>query len=91
MDKSTHAVLVAGSLAYDQLFFYVGEIRSHLPPSTDEALYVNLRAQGPIHRFGGCGGNTAYTLSLLDVQTSLCSWLGEDGKRYLDYLRELAT
>jgi len=82
-------ILVSGSLAYDEVYLYKGEIRDHLPPSRDDALYINLRAHGPIHRFGGCGGNTAYTLSLFGVRTALSSWLGEDGDRYISYLCDL--
>ena len=84
-------ILVSGSLAYDEVYIYGGEFRDHLPPSRDDALYINLRARGPIRRFGGCGGNTAYTLSLLGVRTALSSWLGEDGDRYLSYLRDLGV
>ena len=91
MKRGSADILVSGSLAYDEVYIYGGEIRDHLPPSRDDALYINLRARGPIRRFGGCGGNTAYTLSLLGVRTALSSWLGEDGDRYLSYLRDLGV
>lgn len=91
MKNGPSNILVSGSLAYDEVFIYEGEIRNHLPPSRDASLYVNLRAQGPFRRFGGCGGNTAYTLSLFGVQATLNSWLGEDGDRYLSYLLGLGV
>ena len=91
MKEKPPNILVSGSLAYDEVFIYNGEIRNHLPQSRDASLYVNLRAQGPFRRYGGCGGNTAYTLSLLGIQVTLSSWLGEDGDPYLRYLRELGV
>jgi adenosine kinase len=87
--KNKPSILVSGSLAYDEVFIYGGEIREHLPPSLQDPLYINLRAKGPFHRFGGCGGNVAYTLSLFGIQSALSSWLGRDGDRYIDHLREL--
>jgi adenosine kinase len=81
-------LLVSGSLAFDEVFLYSGEIRHHLPPANDGPLYVNLRSRGPIRRFGGCGGNVAYTLALLGIRAALHSWLGSDGELYLHYLKK---
>jgi len=84
-------ILVNGSLAYDELFLYSGRIREHLPSERGAPLSLNLRAQGPERALGGCGGNVAYTLCLLQAGVHVHGWLGRDGEAYLRHLRRLGA
>jgi len=79
-------IIVSGSLAYDEVFFYDGRIKDHLPVERGIPLYLNLRPRGPHRAPGGCGGNVAYTMSLLGAGVSLSSWLGKDGGDYRNQL-----
>ena len=81
------ALLVFGSLAYDEIYRYDGAIRDHLPDRSDSSLYLNIRAHGPDIRRGGCGGNVAFTLAGLGIPVRLSSWIGHDGDEYIKHLR----
>lgn len=82
------ALWISGSLAYDELYSYAGKIRSHIPENPDTPLYCNIRAGGPNIFRGGCGGNTAFTISLFKVRAVLSSWAGKDGFEYCDFLKD---
>lgn len=85
--RSTPAIIVSGALAYDDIYLYRGRIKEHMPCDRDAPLYLNLRAQGPEQSLGGCGGNVAYTLSLLKTPVRIHGWVGRDGEQYLAQLR----
>lgn len=81
-----NSILVHGSLAYDLFFSYPGDIKNHLIRNTEE-LYVNLRALGPEKYYGGCAGNVACTAALFGISPVVSSWIGKDGKEYLEVLK----
>lgn len=81
-------LLICGSLAFDELFFYSGEINEHLSQKSGSPLYVNIRAEGPVLRRGGCGGNVAYSSTLFEIPSAILSWIGSDGENYLNFLKK---
>lgn len=80
------ALLIHGSLAFDLLYYYPSSIADHFSPVMKE-FSVNIRAEGPVKFFGGCAGNVAYTAALFGVSPVVSSWVGEDGRYYIDKLR----
>jgi adenosine kinase len=87
----TPSIIINGALAYDDSFLYSGRIKDHMPAERDAPFYLNLRAPGPERSLGGCGGNVAYTLSLLKAAVGVHSWVGKDGAEYLERLRGLGV
>lgn len=80
------SLLVHGSLAYDLFFYYPGTVETHFVKNPQQ-LYLNFRAFGPEKHFGGCAGNAAYTLRLFNLEAAISSWVGTDGKPYLEALK----
>ncbi len=80
------SILIHGSLAFDLLYYYPFSIADHFSPAMKE-FSVNIRAEGPVKFFGGCAGNVAYTAALFGISPVVSSWVGEDGRYYLDGLQ----
>lgn len=80
-------LLVCGSLAYDYILKYSGELQHSLAPlHTRNRCNVSLHASSLTRHPGGCGGNIAYTLALLGENPRLLSIAGAD---FVAYQQEL--
>jgi adenosine kinase len=83
----TGRLLVCGSLAYDYILKYSGELQHSLAPlHTRNRCNVSLHASSLTRHPGGCGGNIAYTLALLGERPRLLSIAGAD---FVAYQQEL--
>jgi len=84
----THNILVAGSLAYDNIMTYSGRFSDSILPANIDKLSVSFFASGRSVLFGGTGGNIAYSLSLLGEKPLL---LGAGGSDFSDYSAWLSS
>lgn len=79
-------ILVSGSIAYDYIMQYEGVFKDAILPEHLDHLNVAFTAKNRVREFGGCGGNIAYTLSLLGEKTLLYGVAGSDFNEYKEWL-----
>ena len=82
--------LICGSLAFDTIMSFNGRFSEAL--LADQLHKVNVAFLVPSVRreFGGCAGNIAYNLKLINGDPLIMATLGTDGAAYLDRLKKLA-
>lgn len=81
--------LICGSLAFDSIMLFQGRFSEAL--LADQLHKINVAFLVPEMRreFGGCAGNIAYNLKLLDGQPLIMATIGQDGDTYLARLDKL--
>jgi adenosine kinase len=81
--------LICGSLAFDSIMSFGGRFSEAL--LADQLHKINVSFLVPVLRreFGGCAGNIAYNLKLLEGDPLIMATLGQDGAPYLDRLDSL--
>jgi adenosine kinase len=81
--------LICGSLAFDTIMLFQGRFSEAL--LADQLHKINVAFLVPEIRreFGGCAGNIAYNLKLLDGDPLIMATIGEDGGPYLERLEQL--
>jgi adenosine kinase len=79
-------ILITGSLAYDRIMDFPGKFADHILPEKIHILNVCFLVNGLEEKFGGTGGNIAYTLALLGEKPTLIAAVGRDFDRYHDRL-----
>jgi adenosine kinase len=82
--------LICGSLAFDTIMTFGGRFSDAL--LADQLHKINVAFLVPELRreFGGCAGNIAYNLKLLDGDPLIMATLGKDGAPYLERLQDLS-
>ena len=58
-------ILVAGSLAFDQIMDYQGNFKDHIKTDKVHVLSISFLVEKLMKKKGGCAGNIGYTLALL--------------------------
>lgn len=81
--------LICGSLAFDTIMAFHGRFSEAL--LADQLHKINVAFLVPSLRreFGGCAGNIAYNLKLLDGEPLIMATIGQDGDSYLQRLNAL--
>lgn len=81
--------LICGSLAFDSIMSFGGRFSEAL--LADQLHKINVAFLVPSMRreFGGCAGNIAYNLKLLNGTPLIMATIGQDGAAYLDRLDRL--
>ncbi|WP_334190654.1 carbohydrate kinase family protein [Noviherbaspirillum sp.] len=81
--------LICGSLAFDTIMSFGGRFSEAL--LADQLHKINVAFLVPQLRreFGGCAGNIAYNLKLLQGDPLIMATIGQDGSSYLDRLKQL--
>jgi adenosine kinase len=79
--------LICGSLAFDTIMSFHGRFSEAL--LADQLHKINVAFLVPALRreFGGCAGNIAYNLRLLEGEPLIMATVGQDGAAYLDRLK----
>ncbi len=82
-------IVVSGSLAYDRIMDFPGYFSQHILPEKIHVLNVCFQVDGVKEKFGGTGGNIAYSLKLMG-ETPLVSAAvgGFDHHRYFRWLEK---
>lgn len=83
------ASLICGSLAFDTIMLFGGRFSEAL--LADQLHKINVAFLVPEIRreFGGCAGNIAYNLKLLNGNPLIMATIGKDGGPYLERLETL--
>ena len=86
-------IFVSGSIAYDYIMRYQGTFSDTFLSEHLEHINIAFTARDKILHYGGCGGNIAYSLSMLNVNPLLYGVVGTDFPNYEKRLkrRKIAT
>lgn len=85
---SMNSLILFGSLAYDHLLKTSQNFCEALPKDSKH-FHMSVLTEEYAKTFGGVGGNIAYYLNILGVQSTILTALGEDGGQYREYLSNL--
>ncbi|HEX4585783.1 MAG TPA: carbohydrate kinase family protein [Burkholderiaceae bacterium] len=80
------STLICGSFAFDSIMVFSGRFKDHILPDQVHILNVSFLVPSLRREFGGCAGNIAYNLALLDGSPWPMATIGDDGQPYLDHL-----
>lgn len=83
------STLISGSFAFDSIMVFSGRFKDHILPDQVHILNVSFLVPTLRREFGGCAGNIAYNLALLDGDPLPMATVGDDGQPYLDHLDRL--
>jgi adenosine kinase len=81
--------LICGSLAYDTIMVFPDRFKHHILPEQIHILNVAFLVPDMRREYGGCAGNIAYNLRLLDGKPLIMAAVGDDREPYLARLRQL--
>ncbi len=74
--------LICGSIAYDNIMVFPDHFKNHILPEKIHVLNVAFLVPEMRREFGGCAGNIAYNLSLLDGEPIMMATVGDDYPLY---------
>lgn len=81
-------IFISGSLAFDRIMTFPDKFSNHILPDKIHILNVCFLVDGLDERFGGTGGNIAYSLALLGEKSVLLSQVGKDFAAYDAWLQK---
>ncbi len=81
-------IYVSGSLAYDRIMNYSGYFKNDILPDKIHQLSVSFNIDSLNEKFGGTAGNIAYSLSLLNLQSTILATIGKDFSPYKKWLED---
>jgi adenosine kinase len=76
--------LICGSIAYDTIMVFGDRFKNHILPEQLHILNVAFLVPDMRREFGGCAGNIAYTLKMLEGDPLIMATVGDDYQPY-DY------
>jgi adenosine kinase len=81
--------LICGSLAFDSIMVFQDHFKHHILPDKIHMLNVSFLVPEMRREFGGCAGNIAYNLKLLDGEPVIMATVGDDFGIYAERLDAL--
>lgn len=82
------SAVISGSLAFDTIMVFQDRFRHHILPEQVHILNVSFLVPELRKEFGGCAGNIAYNLGLLDEKPLILATAGADFDPYDQWLEE---
>lgn len=79
-------VLVCGSVAYDVIMVFEDYFKNHILPDKVHMLSVAFTVPQLRREFGGCAGNVAYNLHMLEQPCEMLATVGADFDAYAAWL-----
>lgn len=83
------SILICGSLAFDFIMKFNDVFSKSLIADQLNKINVSFLTTTMRKEFGGCAGNIAYNLKLLNMESKIMGTLGKDGISYLNHLKNL--
>ncbi len=80
------SALICGSLAYDTIMVFHDRFKHHILPDKVHMLNVSFLVPEMRRDFGGCAGNIAYSLKLLDGEGVPMGTVGQDFGPYAKWM-----
>jgi adenosine kinase len=81
--------LICGSIAYDTIMVFRDYFKNHILPEQIHILNVAFLVPDMRREFGGCAGNIAYNLKMLEGDALIMASVGEDFELYQSRLDNL--
>ena len=81
--------LICGSMAYDTIMVFHDRFKNHILPDQLHILNVAFHVPDMRREYGGCAGNIAYNLKLLEGSPLIMAAVGDDAGLYLTRLKQL--
>jgi len=81
--------LICGSLAYDTIMVFHDHFKNHILPEKIHILNVAFLVPDMRREFGGCAGNIAYNLQMLNGEPLIMAVVGDDYQPYAYRLEKL--
>ena len=76
-------------MAYDTIMVFQDKFKNHILPEQIHILSVSFLVPEMRREYGGCAGNIAYNLKLLDGNPAIMATVGDDFAPYRDRLTQL--
>jgi len=81
------SVLICGSFAYDNIMVFPDQFKNHILPEKVHILNVSFMVPSMRREFGGCAGNIAYNLNMLDGNAAIpMGTVGKDFEPYAEWM-----
>lgn len=74
--------LICGSIAYDNIMVFKDQFKNHILPDQIHILNVAFLVPELRREYGGCAGNIAYNLMLLQGEPYIMATVGDDAGPY---------
>jgi adenosine kinase len=81
--------LICGSIAYDTIMVFRDRFKNHILPEKIHILNVAFLVPDLRREYGGCAGNIAYSLAMLEGDPLIMATVGVDAQPYLERLDTL--
>ena len=81
------SALICGSFAYDTIMVFRDQFKRHILPDQVHILNVSFQVPEMRREFGGCAGNIAYNLKLLDGKPLPMATVGRDFGPYAEWMK----
>ena len=78
--------LICGSMAYDTIMVFRDKFKHHILPEQVHILNVSFLVPELRREYGGCAGNIAYNLKLLEANPLIMATVGKDFTPYSQWL-----
>ncbi len=82
------SALICGSMAYDTIMVFHDKFKHHILPEKVHMLNVSFLVPTMRREFGGCAGNIAYNLKLLNEEPLIMATVGHDFEPYAKWLHQ---
>ncbi len=82
------SALICGSMAYDTIMVFHDKFKHHILPEKVHILNVSFLVPVMRREFGGCAGNIAYNLQLLQEDPLIMATVGHDFEPYAQWLSQ---
>lgn len=82
------SALICGSMAYDTIMVFHDKFKHHILPEKTHILNVSFLVPVMRREFGGCAGNIAYNLKLLNEEPLIMATVGHDFEPYAQWLNQ---
>ncbi len=82
------SALICGSMAYDTIMVFHDKFKHHILPEKVHMLNVSFLVPTMRREFGGCAGNIAYNLKLLNEEPLIMATVGHDFEPYAKWLNQ---
>lgn len=86
--SDTHGrILIAGSLAFDNIMNFGGYFKDHILPDKLHIINISFLVKELKKQRGGCAANIAYTMALLGERPRIVASAGNDFGQYSEWLK----
>ena len=82
------SALICGSMAYDTIMVFHDQFKNHILPEKVHILNVSFLVPVMRREYGGCAGNIAYNMKLLQEEPLIMATVGHDFEPYAQWLSQ---